>query len=114
MRPLRWRLPAERYLPAILDLEEAGVAPIRARPCERFDASHTTVDANVRRLETSGYVRLGHDRVLVLTPDGRELAATLQRNFGVAEQLLAVLGVEETTAAGRRRALGARDVRRCL
>jgi Mn-dependent DtxR family transcriptional regulator len=92
------RQPAERYLHAILELEEAGVVPIRARLCDRFNASHTVVDRNVRRLARSGYLRAEDDRVLVLTSDGRILATTLRRNLRVAERFVAALGVDDATA----------------
>jgi DtxR family Mn-dependent transcriptional regulator len=91
------RQPAERYLHAILELEEAGVVPIRARLCDRFNASHAAVDRNVRRLARSGYLRAEDDRVLVLTSDGRVLATTLRRNLRVAERFLVALGVDDAT-----------------
>ena len=90
--------PAERYLPALLDLETAGVVPIRARLSDHFDASHPTVTANVLRLETSGYLRVGDDRVITLTDDGRVLATTLLRNMRIAEHFLAALGVDHASA----------------
>ena len=95
------RQPAERYPPALLELEEEGVVPIRARLCDRFDASHPTVGANVRRLVRAGYVRAGDgrvlelSRVLELTGDGRTLATTLLQNM--AERVLAALGVDQAT-----------------
>lgn len=89
--------PAERYLPAILDLELAGVVPIRARLADRFDVSPATVSGNVRRLEISGYVCVGDDRVIRLTGNGRALATTLLDNMRVAERLLAALGVDDAS-----------------
>jgi DtxR family transcriptional regulator, Mn-dependent transcriptional regulator len=91
------RQPAERYLPALLELEEAGVVPIRARLCDRFGASHPTVETNVRRLARAGYVRTGDDRVLELTGGGRALATTLLRNIRVAVRFLESLGVDDAT-----------------
>jgi DtxR family transcriptional regulator, Mn-dependent transcriptional regulator len=91
------RQPAERYLYAILELEEAGVAPIRARLCDRFNASHAAVETNVRRLARSGYLRAESDRVLELSSAGQTLARTLLRNLRVAERFLAALGIDDAT-----------------
>ena len=91
---------AERYLYALLELEEAGVEPIRARLCDRFHATHAAVDGNVRRLARSGYLRAQDDRVLALTSDGRALAQTLMHKLTVAERLLAALGIDDATMRG--------------
>jgi DtxR family Mn-dependent transcriptional regulator len=87
--------PAERYLPALLELEEAGVVPIRARLCDRFDASHPTVNTNVRRLARAGYLRAEEGRVLELTADGRMLATILLRNIRVGVRFFEALGIDD-------------------
>jgi DtxR family transcriptional regulator, Mn-dependent transcriptional regulator len=91
------RQPAERYLYAVLELEEAGVAPIRARLCDRLNATHAAVETNVRRLARSGYVRAERNRVLKLTTDGQTLARTLLRNLRVAARFLSDLDVDDAT-----------------
>jgi len=91
---------AERYLYAILELEQAGVVPIRARLCDRFNSSRAAVDGNVRRLARSGYLRAEDDRVLALTSDGRTVARTLLRKLRVAERFLAALGIDDATIRG--------------
>jgi Mn-dependent DtxR family transcriptional regulator len=76
------------------------VQPIRARLCDRFNATHAAVDGNVRRLARSGYLWAQDDRVLALTSDGRALAQTLMHKLTVAERLLAALGIDDATLRG--------------
>ena len=47
----------EMYLRTILELEEEGVVPMRARIAERLDHSGPTVSQTVARMERDGLVR---------------------------------------------------------
>lgn len=85
----------EEYLETILELEEEGVAPIRARLAERLAVSAASVSEAVRRLVEQGYVEGGEERALRLTPAGRELAISVVRRHRLAERLLVdVIGLE--------------------
>jgi len=85
----------EEYLEAILEIEEEGITPIRARLVERFGFSATAVSETVQRLEDHGFVELQHDRSLHLTGKGRRLATTIVRRHRLAERLLVdVIGLE--------------------
>lgn len=85
----------EEYLETILELEEEGVAPIRARLAERLAVSAASVSEAVRRLVEQGYVEAGEERELRLTPAGRELAISVVRRHRLAERLLVdVIGLE--------------------
>ncbi len=78
----------EQYLETILELEEAGIVPMRARIVERLGVSAPAVSETVKRLEREGYVTLDGDRVLHLTPAGRTYATSMLRKHRLAEVLL--------------------------
>jgi DtxR family Mn-dependent transcriptional regulator len=78
----------EQYLETILELEESGIVPMRARLVERLGVSAPAVSETVKRLEREGYVTLDADRVLQLTPSGRAYGSTVLRRHRLAEALL--------------------------
>ena len=78
----------EQYLETILELEEAGIVPMRARIVERLGVSAPSVSETVKRLEREGYVTLDTDRVLHLTDPGRVYATSMLRRHRLAEVLL--------------------------
>ena len=85
----------EMYLRTILELEEEGVVPMRARIAERLDQSGPTVSQTVARMERDGLVKVAGDRHLELTDDGRQLATRVMRKHRLAECLLVdVIGLE--------------------
>ncbi len=85
----------EEYLETILQLEEEGVVPIRARLVERLGVSAPAVSEHVNRLVDGGYTELMDDRSLRLTAKGRALATTIVRRHRLAERLLVdVIGLE--------------------
>ncbi|GAA2073306.1 metal-dependent transcriptional regulator [Streptomyces albiaxialis] len=86
---------AEMYLRTVLELEEEGVVPMRARIAERLDQSGPTVSQTVARMERDGLLRLADDRRLELTDGGRLLATRVMRKHRLAECLLVdVVGLE--------------------
>ena len=85
----------EEYLETILELEEEGVRPLRARLVERLGVSAPAVSETVNRLIKAGYAELREDRSIKLTTKGRGLATTVVRRHRLAERLLAdVIGLE--------------------
>lgn len=85
----------EMYLRTILDLEEEGIVPLRARIAERLEHSGPTVSQTVARMERDGLLRLTESRQLELTEAGRELAVQVMRKHRLAERLLSdVIGLE--------------------
>ncbi|WP_353807196.1 metal-dependent transcriptional regulator [Agromyces sp. SYSU T00194] len=85
----------EMYLRTILDLEEEGIVPLRARISERLGHSGPTVSQTVARMERDGLVVVSGDRHLELTADGREKAVHVMRKHRLAERLLAdVIGLD--------------------
>lgn len=85
----------EMYLRTILELEEEGIVPLRARISERLGHSGPTVSQTIARMERDGLVVVSDDRHLELTADGRVKAVRVMRKHRLAERLLAdVIGLE--------------------
>src|SRR3954464_5847346 len=78
----------EMYLRTILELEEEGVPPLRARIAERLHQSGPTVSQTVARMERDGLLTVEGDRHLVLTGAGRVAAVAVMRKHRLAELLL--------------------------
>lgn len=85
----------EMYLRTILELEEEGIVPLRARIVERLDHSGPTVSQTVARMERDGLLHVREDRQLALTKEGRRQAVGVMRKHRLAERLLSdVIGLE--------------------
>jgi len=85
----------EMYLRTILDLEEEGIVPLRARISERIGHSGPTVSQTVARMERDGLLSVEGDRHLELTDEGRRKAVGVMRKHRLAERLLAdVIGLD--------------------
>ncbi|MGH8792536.1 MAG: iron dependent repressor, metal binding and dimerization domain protein [Stackebrandtia sp.] len=78
----------EMYLRTILELEEEGVAPLRARIAERLNQSGPTVSQTVARMQRDGLLNVSGDRHLELTGAGRDRAVGVMRKHRLAELLL--------------------------
>jgi DtxR family Mn-dependent transcriptional regulator len=78
----------EMYLKTILELEEEGVPPLRARIAERLHQSGPTVSQTVARMERDGLLTVEGDRHLHLTDSGRSHAVSVMRKHRLAELLL--------------------------
>src|SRR3954467_15226921 len=78
----------EEYLETILELEESGIPPMRARLVERLGVSAPAVSETVGRLAREGYVALDEQRVVHLTDEGRGYATSIMRRHRLAERLL--------------------------
>ncbi|MGX1541015.1 metal-dependent transcriptional regulator [Streptomyces adustus] len=84
----------KRYLRTILELEDEGTVPLRARIAERLKHSGPTVSETVARMERAGLLHVAADRHLVLTQAGRQAATCVMRKHRLAECLLAdVIGL---------------------
>ena len=85
----------EMYLKSILELEEDGVVPLRARIAERLGHSGPTVSQTVARMERDGLVTLTDERQLEFTEHGRRTAVRVMRKHRLAERLLVdVIGLD--------------------
>ena len=85
----------EMYLKAILELEEEGITPMRARIAERLEHSGPTVSQTIARMERDGLITLADDRQLQFTDQGRQKAIEVMRKHRIAERLLVdVIGLD--------------------
>ncbi|GAB7109988.1 metal-dependent transcriptional regulator [Streptomyces phaeofaciens JCM 4814] len=85
----------EVYLRTILELEEEGVIPLRARIAERLNQSGPTVSQTTARIERDGLLHIADDRHLELTEAGLRIATRVMRRHRLAECLLVdVIGLE--------------------
>jgi DtxR family Mn-dependent transcriptional regulator len=78
----------EMYLRTVLELEEEGIPPLRARLVERLELSAPSVSEGVRRLIDDGLMVLNDDRTVGLTDRGRNQANRVMRKHRLAERLL--------------------------
>lgn len=87
--------PTEMYLRTILELEEEGVVPMRARISQRLGQSGPTVSQTVSRMARDGLLTVEDDRHLELTSEGRTVAERVMRKHRLAECLLVdVIGLD--------------------
>lgn len=85
----------EMYLRTVLELEEEGITPMRARIAERLDHSGPTVSQTIARMERHDLISVASDRSLQLTEEGRKKAVEVMRKHRLAERLLSdVIGLE--------------------
>jgi len=85
----------EMYLRTVLELEEEGIVPLRARISERLGHSGPTVSQTIGRMDRDGLIRVAEDRRLVLTEAGRRKAIEVMRKHRLAERLLSdVIGLD--------------------
>jgi DtxR family Mn-dependent transcriptional regulator len=85
----------EMYLRTILELEEDGVVPMRARIVELLGQAGPTVSQTIARMQRDGLVDLADDRSLRLTDEGRARATAVLRRHRLAERLLVdVIGLD--------------------
>lgn len=85
----------EMYLRCVLELEEEGTIPLRARLAERLGHSMPTVSQTMARMERDGLLRVSTDRRIELTLAGRLAAVRVMRKHRIAECMLAdVLGID--------------------
>jgi DtxR family Mn-dependent transcriptional regulator len=86
---------SEMYLRTILELEEEGIVPLRARIAERLEQSVPTVSQTVSRMERDGLLTVTEDRSINLTEAGRSAATRVMRKHRLAECLLVdVIGLD--------------------
>lgn len=85
----------EMYLKTVLELHEAGIAPMRARIAERLEHSGPTVSQTVARMERDGLLHLDEQRRIRLTEQGKAIATAVMRKHRLAERhLLDVIGLD--------------------
>jgi DtxR family transcriptional regulator, Mn-dependent transcriptional regulator len=83
------------YLRTVLELEEEGIPPLRARIAERLEQTVPTVSQTVARMERDGLLTVTGERKIELTALGRSTATRVMRKHRLAECLLVdVIGLD--------------------
>ncbi|WP_430336010.1 metal-dependent transcriptional regulator [Rhodococcus sp. ACT016] len=91
----------EMYLRTLVELDEEGIAPIRARIAERLGHRGPTVSETVSRMRRDGLLYFGNEHRLELTAEGGRRARAIMRKHRVAERLLVdVVGLPWELAHG--------------
>ena len=78
----------EMYLRTILELEEEGIVPMRARIAERLEHPARPFPRLWHVWEKHGLLTVEPDRHLELTEEGRHKAVEVMRKHRLAERLL--------------------------
>src|SRR5438034_6293154 len=87
------------YLAAIYDLQSSGKPVIGARLVKHMGISAPAVTEAIHRMARGGYVKIGADKSLTLTPKGREIAEVMARRHRLLECWLTdTLGLNWTDA----------------
>jgi DtxR family Mn-dependent transcriptional regulator len=95
LRRQRTSVSQEDYLKAIWEIVQEEQVPISARLAEELDVTPPAVTAALKRMTRDGYVRLGRDGRIQLTPKGRDLAEHQVLRHRLAEKLLTdVIGLQ--------------------
>ena len=77
----------EMYLRTILELEEEGITPLRARISERLGHSGPNVSQTIGRMERDGLVVVTETRTLELTDAGRHALAYAQQILRMSQEM---------------------------
>lgn len=85
----------EMYLRTVLELEEEGLLPLRARVAGRLGQSVPTASQTTARMQRDGLLTITEDRRIELTRAGRSAATRVMRKHRLAECLLVdVIGLD--------------------
>lgn len=79
----------QMYLRTVYELIEEGVPPMRARIAERLHQAGPTVSQTVGRMARDGLLTVNEDRLIELSPAGRQQAERVMRKHRIAERFLA-------------------------
>ncbi len=99
MRRERTSVSQEDYLKVIWEIVQEEQVPIAARLAEELGVTPPAVTAALKRMTRDGYVRVGREGRIVLTPKGRNRVEHLVLRHRLAEKLLTeVIGLEWSKA----------------
>lgn len=90
---------SEDYLERILMLSKDETVLVRAIDvASSMGYSKASVSIALKKLEEKGYVTVGKKQALILTPEGKEIAAKIYERHEVIGHFFIGLGVDEDTA----------------
>ncbi|MBP9115871.1 MAG: metal-dependent transcriptional regulator [Acidimicrobiia bacterium] len=89
----------EHYLMAIYEIDEEGVAVIRARIARRLNISAPSVSEHINRMESQKLVKINEKNIISLTKSGHKIAVGIVRRHRLAECLLvSYIGLDKNDA----------------
>ena len=88
----------EDYLETILILQQRGGTVRSVDVAAKMKVSKASVSVAMKNLRAGGYVKMGNNHEIVLTPQGRQLAETIYERHQLFSDILYGLGVDGEVA----------------
>lgn len=89
---------AENYLETILVISRNGAQVRSIDIVNELEYSKPSVSVAMKNLRESGYIKIGKDGSITLTPEGRKIANTMYERHVAISDWLIFLGVDPKTA----------------
>ena len=93
--PVKITISKENYLKAIAEAESEGETVIAATLTRWLNVSAPAVTMAIKRLKRDGFIRVGKEGQITLTPEGKEIANRLLNRHHLIERMLTeIFGME--------------------
>ena len=89
---------AENYLETILILSKKNIAVRSIDIANEMNFTKASVSVAMKRLREDGYINMDDDRMITLTPKGKDIASMVYERHQIIAKILIALGVDEATA----------------
>jgi Mn-dependent DtxR family transcriptional regulator len=89
---------AENYLETILVLSQKNAAVRSIDIANEMNFTKASVSIAMKRLREDGYINMDDDRMITLTPKGKDIASMVYERHQIIAKILIALGVDEATA----------------
>ena len=88
----------EDYLETVLILQNKCGTVRSVDIAEEMNVSKASVSVAMKNLRKGGYINMGKDHEITLTPEGKKLAETIYERHLMFSNVLSKLGVDQETA----------------
>ena len=89
---------AENYLETILVLSQKNAAVRSIVIANEMNFTKASISIAMKRLREDGYINMDDDRMITLTPKGKDIALMVYERHQIIAKILIALGVDEATA----------------
>ena len=89
---------AENYLETILVLSQKNAAVRSIDIANEMNFTKASISIAMKRLREYGYINMDDDRMITLTPKGKDIASMVYERHQIIAKILIALGVDEATA----------------
>ena len=89
---------AENYLETILVLSQKNAAVRSIDIANEMNFTKASISIAMKRLREDGYINMDDDRMITLTPKGKDIASMVYERHQIIAKILIALGVDEATA----------------